>query len=86
MRDKLSFSCKHTQSVCKSEALIRINAAPNKIKDRLTLYLPWIIIRLVKKGRQGNGNENINMFSYVLTSLPALKQAYHFDSSNLNGL
>lgn len=50
MRDKLSFSCKHTQSVCKTEALIRINTAPNKIKDRLTLYLPSIIICLVKEG------------------------------------
>lgn len=50
MRDMLSFSCKHTQNVCESQALIRINAAPNKIKGRLTLFLSSIIIFLEEKG------------------------------------
>lgn len=55
MRDKLSFSCKHTQTVRESQALIRINTAPIKTKCLLALFLNSIIIFLGEKGRQGDG-------------------------------
>lgn len=52
MRDKLSFSCKHTQTVCESQALIRINTAPNKIKAHTIFTLNSNIFG--EKGRQDN--------------------------------
>lgn len=54
MRDKLSVSCKHTQTVCESQALIRINTAPQKIKADTIFTLNNSIFGRKKKGRQGN--------------------------------
>lgn len=41
-----------------------------------------------ERRRQGNGKEKVNMFSYVLTSLPGLKQIYKciIYIQNLNSL